>query len=134
MKLRNLILPVVLVAGLAFAATDAAAAPVGSAPTGALYRGHVHVGGGVGVDIPIGGSRVAYPAHSHGGYWTTITEQVWVPGHVIGYDRFGHPIMTAGHYQLVQRQVWVPAPRRVYYRPRPFGSIHIGLGGLWRIR
>lgn len=137
MNLRNLIVPVVLVAGMAFVASDAMAAPVGSTPTSAMFGGRVTVGGGIGINVPIGGRRVAYPTQTvQSGYWTTVTEQVYVPGQLIGYDRYGNPIMTAGHYQTVQRQVWVPAPTRVVYpyRSGPVGTVHVGLGGRWRIR
>jgi hypothetical protein len=133
MNIRNVLIPVALVAALALVASDASAAPVGSTPTSAVFGGRVHLGGGIGIDIPIG----RRPAHVHtvqSGYWTTVTEQVWTPGQLIGYDRHGHPIVTPGHYVLVQRQVWVPTVQQVIHQPRPVGTVHVGFGGRWRIR
>lgn len=141
MIFRSLFLPLALVAGSAVAAVEASAAPMSASRGPALLGGRVHVGAGVGVDIPIHGGSTYGPSHvvQPSGYWTTVSERIWQPGQLIGYDRFGQPIMSQGQWQVVQRQVWVPQTHVVHYQPRryyrrPFGNIHIGLGGRWRIR
>jgi hypothetical protein len=117
MRLKTLLLPVALVAGLALAAAPAAlAAPLPAAP---VALGGIHVGIGVGVRVPIG-TRYSYPP---AGYWTVRTQTVWVGDQVIGYDVYGNPILSPGHYETQQIRVWVPA--RHFTRVVP--TIGIGL-------
>jgi hypothetical protein len=133
--IRNLILPVALVAGLGLAcAGTAQASPIASgARATSASLGGIHIGGGVG--FPIGG-----PRYGPSGYWTTQTVpvqvQVQVPhtvavqvrDHVIGTDMYGQPIWSfrteyQTHYhteyqtQWVTQQVWVPTYTN-YHRPQ----------------
>lgn len=134
MNLRNLILPVAAVAGLAFATAPKAHA----APITHLAPGGLHVG--VGVGFPIGRS------YGPSGYWTTqsvpmnvqvqvpYTTTVQVPDHVIGTDAYGQPIWsyrletrteyrTEWRTQWVTQQVWVPT---YSYAPRANGFLGLG--------
>lgn len=138
MKLRTALLPVALLAALAFVTADAAEAAPIHTKSKAFFGPKVFVSGGVGVRVPLTRSRVV---HSRtvvrpSGYWKTIPYEVYVPGRVIGYDHYGHPITTAGHTEIRYRKVWVEtAPvvvRRSYVHPRP--TVGVGLGVGIRIR
>ena len=146
MKLRVALLPAALLTALAFSANDAAAAPLTSAPSTAVFGPRIHVGGGVGINIPIHIGRrrhVAHPVrvvHQPAGHWETVRERVWHPRELVGYDSHGRATYSPGHWDYIERRVWVPAPV-VVHRPvrvirprRPIGNIHIGLGGRWRLR
>lgn len=138
MNIRNLFLPVALVAGLGLAcAGNAHASPItmaGSHSSASL--GGVRIGGGVGFPI---GNR-----YGPSGYWTTqtvpmtvqvqvpYTTTVQVPSHIIGTDVNGNPIWTYRteqrteyrieyRTQWVTQQVWVPT-----YSPRPRGWVGLG--------
>ena len=132
MNMRNLILPVALVAGLGLATAEAAQA---STVTSARLGG-IHIG--VGVGFPIGRSR------GPSGYWTTqnvpmtvqvqvpYTVTVQVPDHVIGTDMYGHPVWSyrmeyRTEYRLEYRTQWVAQQVWVQtYSPRPTGWLGLG--------
>lgn len=127
MILRRLLLPVALLAVLGLAATSARAAPLTAfAPLpDVAYGGRVHVG--VGVGFPIGPvHRRARPVRTAPGHWVVRQERVWIPGEVIGYDVYGHPIVTEGYWTLRRTRVWVSQVRYVP-RPRPRGHVAIGV-------
>ena len=151
MNLRAALIPVALVAGLAFAANDAVASPITPGHGGAVFGPRIHVGGGIGIDIPlhVRSRRRAYrPAYrparvvapAPAGYYRTVRERVWHPPELVGYDSHGYPAYSEGHWDYVERRVWVPAPvvvrRPVMVRPRIVPRVHVGLGigGRWRIR
>jgi hypothetical protein len=135
MLLRRALLPVALVLTLGLVSADLAqAAPVSAPlPSPGVAFGGVHVGFGVGVVVPLG------PRHRHArpvrrvapsGYWAVQRERVWVPGELIGYDRFGRPVVTEGFWTVESRRVWVraePYVQRHVVRPAPRGRIAVGL-------
>ena len=138
MTLRTALLPVALLAALAFVTADAAeAAPIPAKHSKAFFGPKVFVGGGVGVRVPLTRShkvvrrRVVHPT----GYWKSVPYEVYIPGRVIGYDHYGHPITTAGHTEIRYRKVWVrTAPvvrKRTYVRPRPSVHVGVGIGGVF---
>ena len=138
MNIRTLLIPVAAITLFAVAGTqDASAAPLRAGPQSAHFGG-LRLGFDVGVHAPIGhrlhrGRRIVRPIRR--GYWRTIRERVYHAPELVGYDSHGHEVYSPGHYDYVERRVWVPAPRIVrprIYRPR--GHVSIGLGGSWRIR
>ena len=139
MILRSVVLPLVLVAGLAFAlAPDAEAGPItGIVQAPNIHAGPVHVAVGVGVRGPVVPVRRHHAGHRYrvrpAGRWVIQDEHVWVPGEMIGYDSHGHEIYTEGRWIVERRRVWVPAPRvihhhhrRGYVRPRTRGYVRVG--------
>ena len=138
MNLRTILFPLAVAAGLAFAIPDTAQASPLSGHVSPVALGGIHVGGGIGVTIPIGGyyreGRYYHTAHP-GGYWVqTGTQTYMVRDHVIGYDVNGVPIWS--YREVVQPLYsWVEAPRivrRVYFRSRPTFRLSLGLGWFFR--
>ena len=127
--IRRALLPLAVLLALGLLAVDTAqAAPVPvPAPAPSVAFGGVHVG--VGVAVPLGPRRVRGRRHvAPSGRWIVEQHRVWVPGEVIGYDRFGHPVVTEGYWAVERRRVWVPYRRHVV-RPahRPRGHVAVGL-------
>jgi len=125
--IRRALLPLAVLLALGLVAVDTAeAAPVPvPAPGPSIAFGGVHVG--VGVVIPIGPRR-ARPVRrvAPSGHWVVEQQRVWVPGELIGYDRFGYPIVTEGYWSIESQRVWVPH-RRPVVRPAPRGAVAVGL-------
>ena len=135
---RIVLIPVVLLAALAFTAPEA------SAHGGRLSRNHgrrLHSHGGVFV-----GGRVAIPVGQRGGYWREVvdytgghyktrTREVEVPGRQIGYDFEGRPLYAGSRVETRTYQVWIPRRRivrRVWVPRRAVGVVTIG--GRVRVR
>ena len=59
------------------------------------------------------------------------TERVWVPGTLVGYDVYGHPVYTQGYWTERHVRVWVPHRahvRRVHRVVRPAPAPYVGFG------
>jgi len=129
MLLRRALLPLAVVLALGLVSADLAQAAPTPVPTPAssVAFGGIHVG--VGVAVPLGpGPRRVRPhrrVHPHG-RWIVEQERVWVPGELVGYDRFGHPVVTEGFWTVERRRVWVPVRRHVV-RPARRGHVAVGL-------
>ncbi len=138
MNIRTLLIPVAAITLFAAAGTqDASAAPLRAGPQ-AVHFGGVHLGFDVGLHAPIRahhirGRRIVRPIRR--GYWKTVRERVYHAPELVGFDSHGHAVYSPGHYDYVERRVWVPAPRIIRRRAfRPRGHVSIGVGGSWRIR
>lgn len=136
MRLRTVLFPLALLAALAVVTADAAEASPMPTRTKAHFGPKVFVGGGIGFRVPLGRRAYRHRVVQPAGYWKTIPYQVWVPGHVIGYDHYGHPIVSHGHYKTLYRRVWVETAPVVVRRHRVRPSVHVGvgIGGRFRIR
>jgi hypothetical protein len=143
MNPRIYLIPIALLAAVAFAATpEAEAAPFGAGPsakTSVAFGPRIFVGGGV--RFPLGarhsGGYYREVVSYTGGYYETRTRRVHVPGRQIGYDFRGEPIFSAGRTELETYQVWVPRRRivqRVWVPHRHRAVGHVTVGGRFRIR